>query len=200
MKIFSFINSSLDNNLLFKEIHLAFYLKPETALLKNNTSFFIPEFSTDIRCCMGVAVKICKLGKHIKEKFATNYYNEISICVNIVAYDVLAKLIMCKMPWDKAISFDGSTIVGSFIQCNGDILSKNTDFNITINDNINSTINILELPVAINKAIEAASVFYTFKIGDYLIIEAPYNYFPLKIGDSINGFISGETKIDFKIK
>jgi len=200
MKIFNFINSSLYNNKLIKDNQTAFYLKPETALLKNKFPFFIPEFSNDIRCCIGIAIKICKLGKHIKEKFAPNYYNEISICVNIVAYDILFELINNKLPWDKAISFDGSTIIGSFIPYNEDIMTKNMNFNLTINNNNSSKLNIFELPLTINKAIETASMFYTFKIGDYLIIEAPFEYCPLQIGDSLNGFISGEKKIDFKIK
>ena len=46
------------------------FLKPETAVLPKKTPFYIPDFSQDVHHEVEVLVKICKVGKHISEKFA----------------------------------------------------------------------------------------------------------------------------------
>ena len=43
------------------------FLKPDTALLKDNRPFYIPDFSSDIHYELEVVLKICKEGKHIQE-------------------------------------------------------------------------------------------------------------------------------------
>ena len=47
------------------------FMKPDTAVLKNNRDFYYPDFSKDIHFEVEVVVQICKEGKHVKEKFAT---------------------------------------------------------------------------------------------------------------------------------
>ena len=39
------------------------FLKPDSAILKNNKPFFLPDFSEDIHYEVEVVVKISKLGK-----------------------------------------------------------------------------------------------------------------------------------------
>ena len=53
------------------------FLKPETALLLKKHPFFIPEWTSDVHYELEMVVKINRLGKHIEERFAHKYYNEI---------------------------------------------------------------------------------------------------------------------------
>ncbi len=48
------------------------FMKPDTALLKDNKPFYHPEFSEDVHYETELVLKICKEGKHISEKFAAN--------------------------------------------------------------------------------------------------------------------------------
>lgn len=61
-------------------------------------------------------VKISKLGKHIDEKFASNYYDEIGLGIDFTARDVQNELKAKGLPWEKAKAFDSSAVVGAFIQ------------------------------------------------------------------------------------
>ena len=65
-----------------------FFLKPETALLIRNRPFFYPDFSKDIHYETELVIKISKNGKHIQEKFASSYYNEIALGVDFTARDI----------------------------------------------------------------------------------------------------------------
>jgi len=46
------------------------FLKPDSALLKNNKPFFLPDFSGNIHYEVEVVIKISKLGKSIAAKYA----------------------------------------------------------------------------------------------------------------------------------
>ena len=49
------------------------FLKPDTALLKNNATFYHPDFSENIHHEVELVLKISKEGKHIQRKFAEKY-------------------------------------------------------------------------------------------------------------------------------
>ena len=68
-----------------------FFLKPETALLKNKEVFYLPDFSKDIHHEIELVIKISRPGKNIEEKFAHKYYEEIGIGIDFTARDIQAK-------------------------------------------------------------------------------------------------------------
>ena len=61
------------------------FMKPDSALLKNNKPFFLPDFSSEIHYETEVVVKISKLGKSIEPKFAPRYYDELTVGIDITA-------------------------------------------------------------------------------------------------------------------
>ena len=55
------------------------FMKPDSAILPNKNPFVIPAFSNDIQHEVDILVKICKVGKHIVDKFDQKYYEEIGL-------------------------------------------------------------------------------------------------------------------------
>ena len=53
------------------------FMKPDTAVLKKGTDFYIPEFSDEIHYELELVLKISKGGKYIQEKNAASYFEEI---------------------------------------------------------------------------------------------------------------------------
>ena len=51
-----------------------FFLKPDTALLRNNDPFYIPSFSKEVHYECELVVRINRVGKAIAERFAHRYY------------------------------------------------------------------------------------------------------------------------------
>ena len=87
------------------------FLKPDTALLRNNDPFYIPEWSNDVHHEVELIVKINRLGKSIDKKFAYRYYGEIGLGIDFTARDVQNKLKEKGLPWEKAKAFDHSAVV-----------------------------------------------------------------------------------------
>jgi 2-keto-4-pentenoate hydratase/2-oxohepta-3-ene-1,7-dioic acid hydratase in catechol pathway len=109
------------------------FLKPETALLRNNSSLYYPDFTHDLHYEVELVFKIAKVGKHIERKFAHKYYDEIGIGIDFTARDVQNECKKKSLPWEIAKAFDGSAPVGNFISKNNFPDLKNISFHLTKN-------------------------------------------------------------------
>ena len=87
------------------------FLKPDTALLRNNDPFFLPGFSKEIHHEIELVIKITRLGKNIQPKFAHKYYDEIGLGIDFTARDVQFELREKGLPWEKAKAFDSSAAI-----------------------------------------------------------------------------------------
>lgn len=94
------------------------FLKPETAVLLKKQPFFIPDFSQDVHYEVELLVKINKIGKHIDSKFAHKYYDEVGLGIDFTARDLQNQLKEQGLPWEKAKGFDGSAVIGNFVNKN----------------------------------------------------------------------------------
>src|SRR5690554_5591831 len=65
-----------------------FFMKPDSAILKNNKPFFLPDFSNEIHYETEIVIKINRLGKNISEKFAHKYYDEVAVGIDFTARDL----------------------------------------------------------------------------------------------------------------
>jgi acylpyruvate hydrolase len=91
------------------------FMKPDTAVLKDNKAFYHPEFSTDIHHEIELVLRICKPGKHIAVEFASKYYNQVTVGIDFTARDLQSDLKKKGQPWEIAKAFDQSAPIGKFI-------------------------------------------------------------------------------------
>lgn len=177
-----------------------FFLKPETSLLQKNQAFFYPEFSEDIHYETEIVLKINKVGKHIEEKFASSYYDELSIGIDLTARDLQANCKKKGLPWEIAKGFDGSAPLGKFIDKSQFQDINNLNFSLKINDEIRQLGNTKDMIFSFDKIIAYISQFLTLKIGDLIYTGTPEGVGPIKIGDYFEAFIGKEKILDLRIK
>ena len=92
-----------------------FFMKPDTALLKDGEPFYYPDITKDLHHEIEIVIKINKVGKHIDEQFAHKYYDEIGLGIDFTARDLQAECKAKGLPWEKAKAFDQSAPIGKFI-------------------------------------------------------------------------------------
>jgi len=177
-----------------------FFMKPETALIKNNQDFYYPEFSSDVHYEAEFVVKISQVGKHIQEKFAHRYYEEVSMGVDFTARDLQRKCKAEGLPWEVAKAFDGSAPIGTFISKDKFPDINNINFSLKLNDELRQQGNTGEMIFSIDKLIAYVSKYVTLKIGDLLYTGTPAGVGPVKIGDRLVLDIEGEVLLDFQVK
>ena len=85
-----------------------FYLKPDTALLRDGHAFYVPEHSSRIEGALALVVKIDRLGRHIAPRFAARYYQETALGFCLYAADLLEQNRARGAAWGRACSYDYS--------------------------------------------------------------------------------------------
>jgi len=177
-----------------------FFLKPDTALIRNNQPFFYPDFSNEIHYELEIVVKFDKLGKNIAQKFAHRYYSEIGIGIDFTARDLQNKCKEKGLPWEIAKSFDGAAPISKFLKLEniGDINALN--FRLELNGKTVQQGNTSEMIFSVDKLIEHVSKFMTIKIGDLMFTGTPAGVGPIKIGDRLTAYIEDKKMMDFQIK
>lgn len=176
------------------------FMKPDSSLLLKNKPFFLPEFSKEIHHEVELVVRINRVGKHIQEKFAHRYYDEISLGIDFTARDLQAKCKEAGKPWEIAKGFDGSAVLGEFIPLDSLQDSKSIPFHLDINGKTVQSGNSSEMLFSIDRIISYVSTFVTFKIGDLIYTGTPAGVGPVAINDRLEGYIEDRRMLNFLVK
>ena len=177
------------------------FMKPDSALLRNNDPFFIPDFSNDIHHEIELVVKINRLGKYIEKRFAHRYYNEIGLGVDFTARDLQAKLKEKGLPWEKAKAFDKSAVISTEFLKKEEIADfSSVKFQLDINGETVQKGDSALMIFPIDEIISQVSRYFTLKIGDLIYTGTPAGVGAVKIGDRLEGYLEGQKLLDFQIK
>ncbi|MCW3102645.1 MAG: 2-hydroxyhepta-2,4-diene,7-dioate isomerase [Bacteroidetes bacterium] len=175
-----------------------FFLKPDTALIKDNQPFYYPDFSKEIHHEVELVLKISKAGKNIEQEFAHKYYEEIGIGIDFTARDIQAKCKEKGLPWEKAKAFDGSAPVGSFI--NKKELPASIGFHLNVNGKTVQKGNTKDLLFSFDAVVAYVSKFFTLKTGDLIYTGTPEGVGPVAIGDRLEAYLEEQKLLSFEIR
>ena len=177
-----------------------FFMKPDTALLQKNNPFFYPDFSNDIHYETEIVLKINRNGKHIDEKFAPKYFNEISVGIDFTARDLQAEQKKKGLPWEIAKAFDGAAPIGKFISKENFADINNLNFSLKINGKTRQQGNNRDMMFSFNRIIAYVSGFISLKTGDLIFTGTPAGVGPTAINDHFEVFIENEKLLEFNVK
>ena len=176
------------------------FLKPDTAILKDNKPFYIPEFSADIHYELEVVLKVCKEGKHISEKFAHKYYEELGLGIDFTARDIQTVHKAKGLPWELAKAFDHSAAVSNFIPKTQVENIYNLNFELKINNSSRQKGNTANLLFSFEKIIAFVSQYITLKKGDLIFTGTPQGVGQVHQGDKLEAWLEGQQLLNFDIK
>ena len=176
------------------------FIKPDSAVLPKGNDFYIPEFSNDVHYEVEVLVKIKKVGKHIPEKFAHKYYDEISLGIDFTARDVQSRLKAKGLPWEKAKGFDGAAIVGKWIDKKKYENIYKLRFSLLKNKEIVQEADTSLMLWDIDQVIAYVSTYFTLKKGDIIYTGTPKGVGKVDANDYLQGKIEGEEFFSLNVR
>ena len=176
------------------------FLKPDTAILKDNKPFYIPDFSSDIHFELEVVLKICKEGKHIPEKFAANYYDEIGLGIDFTARDIQNLHKEKGLPWELAKAFDNSAVISGFLPKRDFTDLYNLSFKLKVNEQTRQNGHTSNLLFSFEKIIAFVSQYITLKKGDLIFTGTPDGVGQVKQGDHLAAWLEEKQLLDFHVK
>jgi len=186
-----------------KEVNVepVLFLKPDSSILKNGSPFFLPDFSDDVQYETEVVVRICRLGRHIAQKFAHRYYDAVTVGIDFTARDLQQKLRAQALPWLLSKGFDASAAVGDFVsldEVGGDV--QNIHFHLDIDGNTVQQGCTADMLFRVDEIVSYVSRFMTLKIGDLLFTGTPAGVGRVDIGQHLQGYIGDRNLLDFYIR
>jgi acylpyruvate hydrolase len=177
------------------------FTKPDTAILRNNSPFFYPDFSKDVHHEVELVLRICREGKNIEEKFAHKYYDAIGVGIDFTARDVQQKLKEKGLPWDIAKGFNGSApISDKFIPIGEFKDVKNINFSLKVDGEMKQQGNTSLMLFNFDYIILYLSRFFTLKTGDLIFTGTPKGVSPVKVGNVLTAYIEDEKLLEFEVK
>jgi 2-keto-4-pentenoate hydratase/2-oxohepta-3-ene-1,7-dioic acid hydratase in catechol pathway len=175
------------------------FMKAKNALLLPDKPLYYPEFTQNLHYECELVVKICKNGKHIGERFARKYYNEMTLGIDFTARDVQQKLKEKSLPWEMAKAFDGSAAVGRFLPIPEGLDMQQLSFELQLNGHTVQQGATSDMIFAIDRIISFASKYFTLNIGDLLFTGTPAGVGPVQVNDRLQGFLEGQPLLDVSI-
>lgn len=176
-----------------------FFMKPDTALLRNNEPFYIPDFSKDLHYECEVVVRINRVTKAIEERFAHRCYDEIGLGIDFTARDLQQQCKEKGLPWEICKSFDHSAAIApQFIH--KEELPEVLNFTLDINGKRRQTGYTDDMIFSIDRIISYVSQFVTLKIGDLIFTGTPVGVGAVEIGDRLTAQLEGRTMLNFEIR
>ena len=175
-----------------------FFMKPDTALMTEG-AFYIPDFTKNVHYECELVLRIKKVGKHIPEKFALDYVDEIGLGIDFTARDIQDQCKEKGLPWEKAKAFDHSAPLGKqFIPLNKSL--ENIAFSLEKNGQTVQVGNTRDMIFNFAQIIAFVSQFVTLRTGDYIFTGTPSGVGPVAIGDKLAGYLEGEKMFEFEVK
>lgn len=176
-----------------------FFMKPDTALLKDDV-FYFPGFTNEIHYECELVVKIDRVGKHIDYAFAHKYYSSVGLGIDFTARDLQA---ICKakgLPWEMAKSFDQSAVVSKeWLSITPETLTT-LSFEFYQNKVLKQQGNPSMMLFNVDQIIAYISQFITLKTGDLIFTGTPAGVGPIAIGDELVGTLNGQEMYRITIK
>ena len=175
------------------------FMKPDTAVLKKGSDFYIPEFSQDVHYETEIVLKISKGGKYIQEDRAANYFEEIGLGIDFTARDLQGKLKEKGLPWELAKGFDGSAVVSEFYKKSA-FHMKNLNFSLMKKKEKVQDGNSSMMIFSPEKIIAFVSQYFTLKTGDLIFTGTPKGVGKVSENDILEGFLEDKKVFDLRIQ
>lgn len=178
------------------------FLKPDTALLRNNDPFYIPDFSREVDYECELVVRIDRVGKALSERFASRCYSEVGLGIDFTARDLQREAIREGLPWERAKAFDHSAAISPrfvpLAELGGDV--QRLQFELAVNGQVRQQGDTAKMLFGVDALIAHVSRYLTLRTGDLLFTGTPAGVGPVRPGDNLRASLCGRELLDFDIR
>ena len=176
-----------------------FFMKPETSLLPAGEPFPYPDFSKEVHYETELVLRICKTGKAIDEKQASEYYDAITVGIDFTARDLQSRCKAKGHPWEIAKAFDYSAPIGKFKKISE---LKNADdiaFGMKLNGEWVQQGHSRDMIFSFDRIIAHVSRFVTLNEGDIVFTGTPQGVGEVHVGDKLELFLEEKSVYVFQV-
>lgn len=176
-----------------------FFMKPDTALLRDNDSFYVPDFMGCIEYECEIVVRINRVCKAIEPQFAHRCYSEIGLGIDFTARDLQRSCKECGLPWEISKAFDHSAVVGGPFLDASALNMTDIPFELLIDNQVRQSGNSRDMLFSIDQIISHVSQFITLRTGDFIFTGTPCGVGAVEAGQQMRGVLNGVEMFNFSV-
>lgn len=176
------------------------FMKPDTALLRNNQDFYHPEFSNDIHYECELVFRISREGKYIQRKFVRSYIDGIGLGIDFTARDLQSVAKEKGHPWTLAKMFNNSAPVSQMLPIEDFPAWDKLSFELQVNGELRQKGFSGDMIFNIETLVEFISGFITLKKGDLIFTGTPAGVGRVQVEDHLEASLEGKKLMDFYVK
>ena len=136
----------------------------------------------------------------IPERFAHRYYDAVTVGIDFTARDWQREAREKGQPWEICKGFDGSAVIGSWIEKEKFRDVQALHFHLDINGQTVQEGCTSDMLYKIDELVSYISQFFTLKTGDLLYTGTPVGVGPVKINDHLEGWLEERKVLEFNAR
>lgn len=176
------------------------FMKPKSALLQTHTPFYYPEFTNELHYECELVLRICKNGKYIQDRYASKYYDAVTVGIDFTARDIQNELKEKGLPWEKAKSWDNSAVIGKWVNLADLRNKKEIPFKLMKNKELVQEGNSSNMIFNFDSIVAHISNYFSVNIGDLIFTGTPAGVGECVVGDELEGYLEDTQMFSFEIK
>ena len=200
MNIIIVRNNYGDSALIDKTVTPRYDFLPETAQLRNERPLFLPDFANPASISLYLAVRICRLGRSISERFAHRYYDAATVIPHFsVPLAPNGQSANSELSFAATQGFDNALPTGRYLPIDRDQLAA-CSFSLSVDgqEQLNGLGSALRFDA--NHLIAHLSNYHTVRNGDLLLLGAPAAQLLIHPERRVETHLNGECVLSFKTK
>ena len=178
---------------------LIYYTLPETSLQRNGKPVFLPDYANPAQLEVHLAVRICRLGRHISARFASRYYDAATVMPHFIAPALWEKTQKLGLPWDAALGFDNATPLGEFVEIDPSTVSQ-LDFSLRVDGEEQTSGSTAQWLHHVDEVIAEVSQYFTLRRGDLLLMGAPTAPISITPDHKVETYLGDIRVLSFNVK
>ena len=200
MNIIIVRNNYGDSALIDKTVTPRYDFLPETAQLRNERPLFLPDFANPASVSLYLAVRICRLGRSISERFAHRYYDAATVIPHFsVPLAPNGQSADSELPFAATQGFDNALPTRRYLPIDRDQLAA-CSFSLSVDgqEQLNGLGSALRFDA--DHLIAHLSNYHTVRNGDLLLLGAPAAQLLIHPERRVETHLNGECVLSFKTK
>ncbi len=169
------------------------FMKPKSALLRPHLPFYYPEFTNELHYEGELVLRVSKNGRYINKRYASQYYDAITVGIDFTARDIQRELQQKGLPWEKAKAWDNSAVVGNWKPIADYVNRRTINFGLYKNGEQVQHSNSGKMIYNFDTILASISKYFTLNIGDIVFTGTPEGVGEVVTGDVLEGILEDES-------
>lgn len=176
------------------------FIKPAQALIRDNESVVLPDFSENVHHEVELVIVIGKDCFAIEPEDAFNYIGGFAVGIDVTLRDIQNNCKTNGKPWAVAKGFRTSAPISKVVSVSDIGNEKYFDLKLEINGEIKQSGNTSEMERSVEQLVSYLSKVFSLRAGDVIFTGTPEGVGKINKGDKLKATLSNYVSLEVNVE